>query len=173
MKLNSLNELFIHELRDAYSAEHQIVKALPKMIDSANYPELRSAFEEHLEQTRTQVGRLEQIFSMLNEKAKASKCKGMDGILDEGKDMIDEDAEPASKDAGLIAAAQRVEHYEIAVYGTLRTYAEMLGNKQAAALLEETLQEEKETDERLTSIAENIVNVDAVRAAGGQARQPE
>lgn len=173
MKLNSLKELFVHELRDVYDAEQQIVKALPKMIQAANYPELRSAFEEHLEQTQNQVSRLEQVFDLIGEKAKASKCKGMAGLIDEGKEMIDEDADPAAKDAGLISAAQKVEHYEIAAYGTVRTYAEMLGNKQAADLLDETLQEEKETDERLTALAENIINVDAVRAAGGTAREVE
>jgi ferritin-like metal-binding protein YciE len=173
MKLNSLEELFLQQLRDLYSAENQLVKALPKMAQAANYPELRSAFEEHLDETRNQVQRLQTIFERLGKKASGEKCKGMEGLIEEGEEMIKMDAEPAAKDAGLIAAAQRVEHYEIAGYGTVRAYAEILGHREAVDLLQETLDEEKEIDEQLTGLAESLINVDAVRAAGGQARARE
>ncbi|MCU1285625.1 MAG: hypothetical protein JWO13_1975 [Acidobacteriales bacterium] len=163
MKIESLRELFIDELKDLYSAENQIIKALPKMIKNATSDELRSAFEEHLEQTKVQVERLDQIFEDLDESPRGKKCKGMEGLLEEGKEMMEEDMEDEVLDAALIAAAQRVEHYEIAGYGTVRTYAEQLGLDDAVKLLEETLEEEKETDQKLTSIAESV-NVEAEEA---------
>lgn len=164
MNMESLRDLYVEELKDLYSAENQILKALPKMIKAATSPELKAGFEEHLQQTRGQVGRLEKIFKQLDESPKGKKCKGMEGLLEEGKELMEEDAEPEVLDAGLIAAAQHVEHYEIAGYGCVRTYAELLGDKTAANLLQETLDEEKETDEKLTMIAKSI-NVEAERAA--------
>jgi len=156
MALNELRDLYVHELRDLYNAEKQITKALPKMVKAANHDELRSAFEEHLEVTREHVNRLEQIFEALGERAAGPKCKGMEGVLEENKEMMEEDAEPAVYDAALILGAQKVEHYEIAGYGGVRTFAEMLGETQAMRLLERTLQEEKEADEKLTEIARMV-----------------
>lgn len=160
MENNSLRELYIEELRDIYDAENQMLKALPKMAEAATSDELRSGFEEHLEQTRGHVQRLDQIFADIGEKAAGKKCKGMQGLVSEGKEVINEDFEGEVKDAALISAAQRVEHYEIAAYGTVRTYAEILGEQSAVDLLEKTLQEEKETDEKLTELAQSI-NVEA------------
>jgi ferritin-like metal-binding protein YciE len=160
MEQNQLKELYIEELKDIYSAESQLVKALPKMAKASNSDELRAGFEEHLEQTKGHVKRLEQIFSALGEKPTGKKCKGMEGLIEEGSEMMDEDLEDEALDAGLISAAQRVEHYEIAAYGTVRTYANILGEDEAASLLEETLEEEKETDQKLTQLAEQI-NVEA------------
>jgi ferritin-like metal-binding protein YciE len=163
MEEKRLKELYVEELRDIYSAESQLVKALPKMAKAATSEELRSGFEEHLEQTKGHVQRLEQIFTELDEKATGKKCKGMEGLIEEGKEMIeDDDLEAEVLDAGLISAAQRVEHYEIAAYGCVRNYANILGEKEAVSLLEKTLSEEKETDEKLTALAENI----NVQAAG-------
>lgn len=163
MKLNSLHDLYIAELKDLYDAENRIVKALPKMAEAANSPDLRNAFEQHLEQTRGHVDRLEQIFQKMNEAPKGTKCKGIEGIIDEGEHMIDEadDAPPAVSDAGLIAAAQRVEHYEIAAYGTVRNFARRLGFEDHAMLLQQTLDEEGETDKKLTSLAESYINEQA------------
>jgi ferritin-like metal-binding protein YciE len=170
MEENALRDLYIEELRDIYSAEQQLVKALPKMAKASNSSELRSGFEEHLEQTKGHVQRLEQIFEALGEKPTGKKCKGMQGLVDEGAEMIKEDGlEPEAKDAGLISAAQRVEHYEIAAYGTVRTYAGLLGEDEAAGLLESTLKEEKETDQKLTELAEDI-NLQA--AEKGEAEKP-
>jgi len=160
MKIESLQELFIDELKDLYSAETQIIKALPKMIKNANSDELRGSFEEHLQQTKGHVGRLEQIFGDLNASPRGKKCKGMEGLIDEAKELMEEDTEPEVLDAGMISMAQRVEHYEIAGYGTVRTYAELLGMDEAANLLQQTLDEEKETDRKLSSIAESV-NVEA------------
>ena len=161
MKAHSLRELFIEELRDLYDAENQLTKALPKMAENSSSSELRQAFEEHLEQTRNHVSRLEKIFADLGEKAKAEKCKGMEGLIKEGSDLLKEDDfDPEVKDAAIIGAAQRVEHYEIAGYGTVRTFAELLGEDEAVSLLEETLDEEKEADQKLTELAEQI-NLDA------------
>ena len=162
MEQNQLKELYIDELKDIYSAENQLVRALPKLAKASNSDELRSGFEEHLEQTKGHVKRLEQIFSALGEKPTGKKCKGMEGLIEEGSEMMDEDLEDEALDAGLISAAQRVEHYEIAAYGTVRTYANILGEDEAASLLEETLEEEKETDQKLTQLAEQI----NVQAAG-------
>ncbi|MBV9574159.1 MAG: ferritin-like domain-containing protein [Acidobacteriales bacterium] len=169
MKENSLRELYIEQLRDLYSAENQLIKALPKMAEAATSDELRSGFEEHLEQTREHAQRLETIFESLGEKPSGEKCKGMEGLIKEGSEVIDGDFEEEVKDAGLIAAAQRVEHYEIAGYGCVRTYAELLEENEAVELLEETLEEEKETDQKLTQLAENI-NVEA-DAGEGQEEQ--
>jgi ferritin-like metal-binding protein YciE len=163
MKENLLRELYLDELRDLYSAEKQLVKALPKMAKAATAPDLRSGFEEHLEQTKGHVSRLEQIFKALDESPNGKTCKGMEGLIKEGGEMIEEDSEAEQLDAGLIAAAQRVEHYEIAGYGCVRTYATLLGEQDAVGLLEETLNEEKETDSKLTELAENI-NVEAMEA---------
>jgi ferritin-like metal-binding protein YciE len=164
MEMESLRELYIQELRDLYNAEGQIVKALPKMAKAASSDDLRAAFEEHLEVTKKQVERLEQIFEKLGEKPKGKKCKGMEGLLEEGKELLSEDADPDVLDAGMICAAQKVEHYEIAGYGTVRTYAEMLGEQDAARLLQETLDEEAETDKKLTELASKI-NVHAAAGA--------
>lgn len=156
MKIQNLRDLWIDELKDLYHAENQILKALPKMAKAAVDEDLRDAFNEHLEQTRGHVKRLEQIFKLIDEPAKGKVCKGMEGIIAEGKEMLDMELPEPVADAALIAAAQRVEHYEIAAYGTARTYAEVLGETDAAELLEATLNEEKETDETLTGIAEQV-----------------
>lgn len=170
MKENALRELYIDELRDIYSAENQLIKALPKMAKAATSKDLRAGFEEHLRQTEGHVQRLEKIFKNLDEKASGKKCKGMQGLIEEGKEMIEEEnLEREALDAGLISAAQRVEHYEIAAYGCVRTYANLLGEDDAAKLLEETLQEEKETDQKLTGLAEKI-NVEA-EAGGGESER--
>jgi ferritin-like metal-binding protein YciE len=162
--MESLQELFVKELQDLFSAENQITKALPKMAKAASSRELKAGFEQHLEQTKRQITRLEQIFEELETSPDGDKCKGMEGLLKEGEALIDEDAEPEVLDAALIAAAQKVEHYEIASYGTVRTYANLLGLTTAADLLEQTLNEEKETDSKLTDIAGEI-NVQADKAA--------
>lgn len=164
MKLNSLRDLYITELKDLYDAEDRIIKALPKMAEAANSPELRSAFEEHLQQSRNQVLRLEQIFQKLDESPKGQKCKGVEGIIDEGENLMDKDAPPAVADAALIAAAQRVEHYEIASYGTVRTFARRLGYHDHERLLSETLEEEGQTDKMLTRLAESYINEEAKSA---------
>jgi ferritin-like metal-binding protein YciE len=162
MKLDSLQKLYIAELQDLYSAENQILKALPKMAKAASSPDLQAAFQDHLEQTRGQVQRLETIFERLGKSPKGKKCKGMEGLIEEGKEMMEEDADPAVLDAALISAAQRVEHYEMAGYGTVRTYAQMLNQEEDARLLQETLDEEGDTDKRLTELAESLINVEAV-----------
>ncbi|HET9305007.1 MAG TPA: ferritin-like domain-containing protein [Candidatus Sulfotelmatobacter sp.] len=151
-----MRQLYIDELRDLYNAETQLVKALPKMAKASSNAELRQGFEEHLRQTSEQVSRLEQIFNMLGEKPTGKKCLGMEGLVKEGAETMQEDYEDAVMDAAIIGAAQRVEHYEIAGYGTVRTFAELLGENEHVSLLEETLEEEKQTDEKLTQLAENI-----------------
>ena len=161
---NPLNELLQEELRDLYSAETQIVKALPKMAKAASSPELRRAFERHLEETKRQVERLDQIGEELEVKMTGKKCKGMEGLLAEGRELMEEDFEEDALDAGLIGAAQKVEHYEIAAYGTARTHAEMLGYRRIAKLLQQTLNEEGATDKKLTQLAESVVNYEAVQA---------
>lgn len=166
MKMHSLHDVYVAELHDLYDGENQILKALPKMIDAASSAELRRAFQEHLEQTHTHVNRLEEVLEMHAEKIKGVKCQGMEGILKECKEFMDKDAEPVVRDAALISAAQRVEHYEIASYGCVRTYAQQLGFDRAARVLETTLREEEDTDKRLTAIAESRVNVEASRRAG-------
>jgi len=165
MKLKSLSDLFVEELSDIRSAETQIVKALPKMAKAAASPELRAAFQEHLQQTKGHVERLDAIFEQLGESPKRKKCKGMEGLLTEGEEMMKEDAPDAVKDAGLIAAAQRVEHYEIAAYGTAATYARLLGDAMSEDLLRQTLGEEGDTDKKLTTIAESSINIQALQPA--------
>src|SRR5271170_1237503 len=156
MQQAELKDLYIDELKDIYSAETQLVKALPKMAKAAASDELRSGFEEHLEQTKGHVARLEQIFQALEEKPTGKKCMGMEGLIKEGGEAAEEDYEDDAKDAALIGAAQRVEHYEIAAYGTVRAMAEKLGEDEAVKLLSQTLQEEKDTDQKLTELAEQI-----------------
>jgi ferritin-like metal-binding protein YciE len=156
MSKESLRELYVDELKDLYSAENQLVKALPKMAKAAASDELREAFEEHLQQTEEHVSRLEQIFQQLDEKPTGKKCMGMEGLVKEGAEVIGEDYEDEIKDAGIIGAAQRVEHYEIAAYGTAREFAKLLGEDEHVSLLEETLEEEKEADEKLTELAQEI-----------------
>jgi len=151
-----LRELYIEELKDIYNAENQLVKALPKMAKAASSDELRQGFEEHLEQTKGHVQRLEKIFQSLGENPKGKKCKGMEGLVEEGSEVMQEDFEGALMDAALIGAAQRVEHYEIAAYGTVCAFAEQLGETEQNSLLNETLEEEKETDEKLTDLAQRI-----------------
>jgi ferritin-like metal-binding protein YciE len=165
MKFESLHDLYLSELSDIYSAEKQIVKALPKMIEKTESAELRQALEDHLEQTNGHVDRLEEVFDMHGESPKRQKCKGMEGILQEGDELVGQDATAAVRDAAIIAAAQRVEHYEMAVYGTLRTWANLMGHERAAAVLQETLDEEGAADEKLTSIAAKQVNIEATRTA--------
>jgi ferritin-like metal-binding protein YciE len=161
MQESALKDLYVDELRDIYNAENQLIKALPKMAKAATSADLRAGFEAHLKQTEGHVKRLEQIFEDLGEKAAGKKCKGMEGLVEEGKEMIEDDElEGEALDAGLISAAQRVEHYEIAAYGCVRTYAKLLDENEAASLLEQTLTEEKETDQKLTKLAEKI-NVEA------------
>lgn len=166
MKLETLQELYVEELRDLYSAENQILKVLPKMAEKATFDDLRAGFEEHLGQTKEHVARLEQIFDELGEKPTGSACEGMEGLLKEGAKMMKEDAEPEVLDAAMISAAQRVEHYEMAGYGSVRTYAQILGFEKAAQLLQKTLEEEKATDKKLTELAVGHINVDA--ASGTQ-----
>ncbi|MGZ8392795.1 MAG: YciE/YciF ferroxidase family protein, partial [Gemmatimonadales bacterium] len=148
MSLNSLEKLFLEELKDVYNAEKQILKALPKMAKAAESPELEKAFTQHLKETQGQVQRLERIFKELGQAARGKKCKGMEGLLEEGKEVLEEDGEPAVIDAALIASAQRVEHYEIAAYGCLRTYANLLGYSEAERLLSQNLQEEEAADKK-------------------------
>ena len=156
-----LKDLFIDELKDLYNAENQLVKALPKMAKASQFPELKAGFEEHLEQTKGHVERLESIFSKLGENPKGKKCKGMEGLIEEGEEVISEQKNSNALDAGLIISAQKVEHYEIASYGCARTWASRLGLERVAELLEETLQEERATDEKLTELAESMVNEEA------------
>jgi ferritin-like metal-binding protein YciE len=168
VKANSLHKLFVEQLKDLYDAEHQLIKALPKIAKASSSEELRNAFEEHLEKTQQHTQRIEQIFEAMGQTAKAQKCKGMEGLVKEGSEIIKEDdIENGVKDAALIAAAQRVEHYEIAGYGTVRAYANLLGETEAANLLEQTLEEEKEADQTLNQIAEQI-NVEARESEAGE-----
>jgi ferritin-like metal-binding protein YciE len=163
MDLESLQDLYIHELKDLYSAETQLIKALPKMAEAATNPKLIKGFQTHLAETEEHARRLEKILKSHDETTKGPKCKGMEGVIAEGADMLKEDAQDEVRDAGLISAAQRVEHYEMAGYGTARTYAELLGDDKGAELLQETLDEESATDERLSALASGI-NVEAINA---------
>ncbi|MBJ6119756.1 ferritin-like domain-containing protein [Pontibacter sp. BT310] len=163
MKLNNLNDLLIHELKDIYNAEQQITKALPKMMKATSSNQLKKAFEDHLMVTEQQIERLEKVFELMGEKAKGEKCKAMEGIIREAESMMEERADASVMDAALIASAQRVEHYEIAAYGTVCTYAKQLGMNDVLKLLLKTLDEEKKTDELLTTIAESSVNIKAER----------
>lgn len=162
-EMNPLQELLHDELKDLYSAENQIIKALPKMIKACESTDLKRAFERHLEETRRQVERLDQIGSELEFKLTGKKCKGMEGLLEEGKEVMDE-LDEQTIDAGLIGAAQKVEHYEIAGYGTARTHAEMLGYNRVAKLLQQTLDEEGATDKKLSALAETCINIEAIEA---------
>jgi ferritin-like metal-binding protein YciE len=161
MALDSLSELFEDELRDIYSAEKQLLRALPKMAKAATASKLAAGFTKHLAQTQEHMARIEKVFESIDKPAKAKKCLAMEGLIKEASELMEEDAEPTVMDAALIAAAQKVEHYEIATYGTLVTWAEQLGLKQAAKVLGQTLKEEKETDEKLSQLAESEVNAAA------------
>jgi ferritin-like metal-binding protein YciE len=161
----TLHDAFIDELRDAYDAEKQLVKALPKMAKAAKSPDLRKAFETHLKETLGQVKRLEKIFASLDEKVRGKHCDGIAGIIEEGKAAMEEDFDEATMDACLIAGGQRAEHYEMAAYGTLVAWARMMGHREAADLLEETLNEEKNADKKLTSLAQGGINRNAADAA--------
>ncbi len=163
MKANRLRHLYTEELKDLYNAENQLVKALPKMAKAATSEDLRAGFEEHLSQTKEHVVRLEEIFDALGESPKGKKCKGMEGLIEEGAEMIEEGVEPAELDAGLISAAQRVEHYEMASYGCVNAYARLLGEDHAASLLKKTLEEERATDHKLTQLSGRI-NVEAAKS---------
>ena len=162
--MKSLRDLYVEELKDLYNAEQQILKALPKMVRAASDRDLQRAFSEHEKQTQRQVKRLERIFRQLGETPRGKKCKGMEGLLEEGKELIQERPEPEVLDAGLISAAQRVEHYEIAGYGTVRAYAQLLGEEEHVALLQETLDEEGAADKKLTALAESSINIEAEEA---------
>lgn len=160
-KMQTLDDLYMDLLKDLYSAEKQLVKALPKMAKNAEAPDLQKAFQEHLKQTEGQVERIERIFSDLGGSPRGKKCVGMEGLIEEGNELLQEDVEPDVLDAGLIAAAQKVEHYEIAGYGTARAWAQRLGYDEAARLLQQTLEEESKANEKLTQIAESHVNMEA------------
>ena len=161
MELETLQDLYITELKDLYSAEKQIIKALPKLVKAATNKQLAAGFQEHLEQTKEHAARLEKILESHDETTRGPKCKGMEGVLEEGDEMIEEDADDDVRDAGLIAAAQRVEHYEMAGYGCARTYAELLGDKEGAKLLKTTLDEEAATDKKLSKLAKSVINLQA------------
>jgi ferritin-like metal-binding protein YciE len=162
MKLNTLKQLYMEELRDLHSAENQLLKALPKMAKGASSEELKLAFKNHLDQTKVHVERLEEIFERLDETPKGKTCQAMKGLVEEGSEILEEDGEESVLDAGIIATAQKVEHYEIASYGTVRTFAQLLGEDEAAELLQETLDEEGEADKLLTQLAQEIVNPEAL-----------
>jgi ferritin-like metal-binding protein YciE len=164
-EMGTLHEAFVDELRDTYDAEKQLTKALPKMAKAANSPELRDAIESHLEETRQQVERLEQVFTSLEEKPRGKHCEGIAGIIEEAQAMMKEDFDEPTADAVLIAAAQRAEHYEMAAYGTLVAWARAMGHDEAADLLQETLDEEKAADEKLNTLAEGGINEQAAEGA--------
>ncbi len=161
MEMKKLQDLFLDLLKDTYDAEHQITQALPRMAKAAKAPELKAAFESHLSQTENQIKRLEQVFEKMDKKAVRKPCKGMKGLIDEGAELIKEAPDADVLDAGLIAAAQKVEHYEISTYGTARAYALQLGLKDVARLLEQSLKEESDTDEKLSTLAESKINIQA------------
>jgi ferritin-like metal-binding protein YciE len=169
----TLHDAFIDELRDVYDAEKQLTKALPRMAKAASSPELREAFQAHLEETRGQVERLEEVFTSLDEKAKGKHCDGIAGIIEEAKAVMEEDFDEVTMDACLIAGAQRAEHYEMAAYGTLVAWARAMGHTEAADLLQETLDEEKATDEKLSSLAEGGINQEAASGAHGEEEEEE
>jgi len=162
MKLDTLKTLYIDELRDLYNAENQLLKALPKMAKGASSEDLKDAFEKHLEQTKSHVERLEEVFQEIGETPKSKTCKAMKGLIEEGSEILKEDGEESVIDAGIIVAAQKVEHYEIASYGSVRTFAQLLGKDRSAELLQTTLDEESETNETLNQLAEEIVNPEAL-----------
>lgn len=165
MKIESMEDLFLEHIEDLYDAEQRLVKALPKMAEAATSPELRQGFESHLGETKGQVKRLEQVFQLLGKKSKGQTCDAMKGLIEEGEDMISSIDKSPLRDAGLIAAANRVEHYEIAAYGSARSFAQTIGLAEAVSLLDATLNEEKKADEKLTRLAESTVNREASRAA--------
>ena len=167
-KITTLEDLLVEELKDLFDAENQLTRALPKMAKAATSPELKAAFEEHLEVTKQQVQRLTQVFEELGKPAKGKRCEAMKGLITEGRELMEEDILPEILDAGLIGAAQRVEHYEMAGYGTVRTMAEVLGHREAARLLDQTLKEEGEADKKLTMIAKKCVNVRALNASSSE-----
>src|SRR6266513_311144 len=162
MKLDTLQKLYTDELRDLYNAENQLVKALPKMAKAASSEDLKDAFEKHLEQTKGHVKRLEQVFEALGEKPKGKTCRAMKGLIEEGSEILKEEGEESILDAGIIVAAQKVEHYEIAGYGSARAFAHLLGQNKAAELLQATLDEESKTNEILNKLAESVVNPEAL-----------
>ena len=161
--VENLQQLFVEQLRDLYDGEQQITEALPKLIEKASNPQLKSALQEHLEITQRQIDRLDEIFDQLDEDAEGETCKGMKGVIKEGDDLVGKADDPAVRDASIITSAQRVEHYEIAGYGTVKTYARQLGKQDFARILEEILNEEKEADKKLTQIAESV-NIEAKAA---------
>ncbi|MEA2599806.1 MAG: hypothetical protein QOF89_798 [Acidobacteriota bacterium] len=165
MELDSLQKLYVEELKDLYSAEKQILQALPRMAKKASNAQLKAAFQEHVQVTQGQLERLDQIFEGLGKSPRGKKCKAMEGLVEEGKETMQEDMDDDVMDAALIAAAQRIEHYEIAGYGTVRTYAQLLGEKDAAKLLQQTLDEEGDADKKLTQLAESTINVEAMAEA--------
>jgi ferritin-like metal-binding protein YciE len=173
MPLESLEDLFLNELKDVYNAEKQILKALPRMAKAADAPALQQAFTKHLRETEGQVDRLERIFKSLDQTPRGKKCKGMEGLIEEGKEILEEEGAVEVIDAALIAAAQRVEHYEIAAYGCLRTYAQLLGYEDAHRLLGETLREEEATDKALTALGEGGINQAAVAVGGEEEEEDE
>ena len=165
MEMSNLQDLMVENLKDLYSAETQMLKALPKVAKSVENEQLREALTMHVKETEGQIKRLEQIFQQLGEKPTGKKCKGMEGLLEENKEMMEEDAEPDVLDAGLIVGCQKAEHYEIAGYGSAVTFAKLLGNEQAARLLAQSLDEEERTDKKLTQIAESTINIEAANGA--------
>lgn len=162
MELETLKDLYIHELKDLYSAEKQLTRALPKMAKAASNKQLKAAFQEHLEQTREHIARLEKVLGSHDETTRGPKCKAMEGLVEEGSELMEEESDEEVLDAGLIAAAQKVEHYEIASYGCVRTYAELIGDKEGARILQTTLNEEGATDKKLTALAMSTINVAAL-----------
>lgn len=170
-KIRTFEDLFMDELKDLYNAEQQLTRALPKMAKAASTPQLRQAFQQHLEVTKQQVARLEQVFEQVGAPAKGKTCQAMKGLIEESQELVKEGMQSEVLDAGLIGAAQRVEHYEIAAYGTVRTMAETLGHRKAVKLLEQTLKEEKAADEKLTQIAESVVNVRAAQMGSAEEEQ--
>jgi ferritin-like metal-binding protein YciE len=163
MDLNTLRDLYIHELKDLYSAEKQLTKALPKMAKAAANPDLKAGFEQHLEETKEHVSRLEKVLSGLDASTRGPKCKAMEGLVEEGSELMEEEGDPEVLDAGLIVAAQKVEHYEIASYGSACTFAKLLGDKSGLELLKLTLNEEETTDKKLTKLATSVINLQAAK----------
>ena len=173
MSLDSLEKLFLEELKDIYNAEKQLTRALPRMAKAAESPELEQAFTSHLKETEGQIQRLERVFKGLGQAVRGKKCKGMEGLIEEGKEIMEEDGEPLVMDAALIASAQKVEHYEIAAYGCLRTYAELLGYTEAAQLLQQNLQEEEAADQKLNALADGGINESAAMVGAGEDEEEE
>ena len=170
MELTTLRSLFIHELKDLYSAEMQLIKALPKVAKAATHPELKSGIEQHLEETIEHANRLEALLSELGETTRGPKCKAMEGLVAEASGLIEEEADAEVRDAGIIAGSQKIEHYEIASYGCVRAYAELLGEDEAAGILQTTLDEERSTDEKLTELAMSVINLAAINEEAEEKR---